>query len=407
MSANASRLGEQFFGRVGNLEKVGKDILSSLPQTGGILGWGISKLIGQERWERMIKGQGQILPTSEQLKELSQEVTKGYTKPKTKGEEHFQKYIEDVGSTIGGRPLNLRNIAVNNLGIPLASNVVQDVIEELGFGKNKGLIGKLGSWTFLSLLGNVNAPRYASDLMNQGRNGIPQNVNFNTPRLLNRLDNVDRNLLSADPRTALAREQIANIRRDLSNGQTSVRSLMNTYDGTNSAKRNRGLFDFNRDDKKFARKSIDNDLHAVKDEIIDSGINHPEAINSWKDGLQAWAVIHQSRNITNTIESWARGPYAKIIAGPTAALFGITSYGAIKAPLFAIPASIAIPSAYKSLQTGYRVLNDKNLSRYYWNSISAAQRENAAAFINNFLKIKDDLEKSPRSTVKNKSNRND
>lgn len=407
IATNASRIGEQVLGKVGNIEKMGKDVLSNFPVAGGLLGWGLHKLMGQERWEKMVRGQTgkeQMYPTSEQLKEFSQEATGGYTKPKTEGEEHFQKYIEDIGATIGpGRAFNMRNVAVNNLGIPVASNIVQDVIENLGFGKDKGLIGKLGTWTALSLLGNVNAPRYASDLMNQGRNGIPNNISFNTPRMMNRLDTVDRRLLSADPRTALARQTISSMRNDIANGQTSVRSLMTSYDGINAAKRNRGLFELTKSDREFAKRAINDVLHEVRDEIMDSGANYPQALQSWRDGIQAWAVIHQSRGITNTIDQWARGPYAKVLGGPAAALFGLGTYGGIKAPLIAGPAAVGVPAAYKGLQTAYRVWQDPRLSRYYWNAILEAQKENAPAFINNYNKLNKELEESPRSSKKNKS----
>jgi hypothetical protein len=409
ITANASRLGEQFFGRRGNLEKMGKDILSNMPELGGLLGYGLSELMGPAAWEKMVKGppgRQQTFPTSENLKELSQELTGGYTKPKTPGEEKFQGYTEDVGSTIGGaRNISARNIAVNNLGIPIAANAVKETIEGLGFGTDKATYTKLGVWTALSLLGNVNAPQFASQLMNQGRNGIPNQLPFNVPRLQQRMQAVSRApyMLHADPRTNLAREELANINRDLANGQTTVRSLMTTYDGVNAAKRNRGLFEFNRDDQNFARAAIDRVRNAVRDEIMDAGGQYPQALNSWRSGIQAWAVIHQSRGITNWIDGLARGPYAKLLSGPAAALFGVGSFGAYKSPLIAGPLSVATPLVYKTGQTAYRVWQDPNLSRYYWASIAAAQRENAPAFISNYNKLNKALEKSDTTKKKAKS----
>lgn len=406
---NASRVGEQILGKYGNTEKMTKDVLSNFPVSGGLLGLAISELVGPEKWEKMVKGetgQQQILPTSAQLKEMSVKGTKGYTEPKTKGEENFQKYVEDIGSTIGGsRAATARNVAINNVGIPAASNVVEDVVEGLGFGKDKAMVAKLGTWTALSLLGNVNAPEYASNLMNQGRNGIPNNLNANIPRLQNRLQQVANNphLLHADPRSALARQELAAIERDIANGQTSIRSLMTTYDGINAAKRNRDLFSLNRNDQAFARRAIDTVRDAVRDEIMDAGANHAGALNSWRSGIQAWAVIHQSRAMTNWIDGLARGPYGKTISGPAAGLFGVTTYGGVKAPLIAGPAATAIPAAYKAGQTAYRVWQDPNLSRYYWNAIGAAQRENLPTFLNNYNKLNKSLEKSDSTKKKSKS----
>lgn len=409
IASNASRIGELIAGRYGNLEKVGKSILSDLPQTGGILGWALSELVGPERWERMVKGapgQQQTLPTSEQLKELSIKGTKGYTAPKTEGEKKFQNVVEDIGSTIsGGRAATARNVAINNLGIPVAANAVENIVEHLGFGKDKATTAKLGTWLALSLAGNVNAPNYASDLMNQGRNGIPNNLQSNVPRFQQRLQQVanDPHLLHADPRSALARQELAAIERDVAAGQTSVRSLMTSYDGINAAKRNRDLFSLNRNDQAFARRAIDRVRNAVRDEIMDSGAAYPDALNSWRSGIQAWSVIHQSNAITNWVENLANGRYAKLLSGPAAGLFGVGSYAAFKAPLIAGPTATAIPGGYKAYQTAYRVWNDPNLARYYWNAIGNAQRENLPAFLNNYLKLDKGLKKSEPAKVKSKS----
>lgn len=408
IASNASRLGEQVLGRRGNLEKMGKDILTNFPQSGGILGYALSELMGPERWERMVrgpKGQEQLLPTSEQLKELSSKATGGYTEPKTSGEKKLQELTEDIGSTLSRRgPITPRNVLVNNLGIPAASNIVKNVVEDLGFGSDKATYSKLGTWLALSLAGNVNAPQYASQLMNEGRNGIPVTLPINVQRLQQRLQNVANSpyLLHADPRSALARQEIAAIQNDLANGQTTVRSLMTTYDGVNAAKRSRGLFELNRDDQNFARHSIDLVRDAVREEIMQSGANFPNALNSWQNGIQAWSVIHRSRALTNWVESLAKGPYSKMITGPAAALFGVASYGGIKAPLIAGSASVATPIAYKSMQTAYRVWQDPNLANYYWRAIGAAQQENIPAFINNYNKLNKSLKESEPSQKKAK-----
>lgn len=390
IASNASRIGEQVLGRVGNLEKFGTDVLANFPKTGGILGWAISELMGPEKWEKMIRGKGQTFPTSEEIKEFSQKASKGYTKPKTKGEEKFQGLTEDVGAMIGpGRVPTARNIAINNLGIPVASNAVKEIVNELGFGESKANVAKLGAWTALSLLGNVNAPQYASELMNKGRNGVPNTLNVDIPRLQNRLQQVSKSplLLNSDPRSALARQEIEAIGKDLSNGQTSVRSMMTAYDGINAAKRNRGLFELTKGDQRFAKRAIDEVKNSIRDEIIDSSKAFPDAIKNWRSGIQAWSVIHQSRAMTNWIDGLAKGPYSKILQGPAAALFGVTTYGGIKAPIVALPASVAIPAGYKTAQTAYRVWQDPNLSKYYWKAILEAQRENAPAFISNYEKL--------------------
>lgn len=398
--ANTSRLGEQIAGRWGNIEKVGKDLLTSVPILGGPLGWAISELVGPEKWEQIVKGPAkqQMLPTSEDLKKVSQDLTGGYTKPKTPEEEKFQGYVEDIGASINRAAPNLgrtvgRNAAINNFAIPIASNVVKDVVEDLGFGKDKATYAKLGTWTMLSLLGNVNAPYYASQLMNQGRQGMPPSAVANIPRLENRLNQVESTLLNADPRNALARTQLNALRQDIARGQTSTRSLMQSYDGLNAAKRSKDLFGLPTGDKRFARNAINRVRDVLRDEIMDSGAAHPQALQDWRSGVEAWATIHQSRAITNWIEDTAQGPYSKILAGPAATLFGIGGYGAYKVPVIGLSGTAAAPAAYKSIQTAYRMWNSPDLANYYSQALMAAQQQNLPAFLNNYTKLNKKLEK--------------
>jgi len=414
-TANASRVAEQVLGRYGNVEKFAKDMLTSYPMLGGSVGWALSELMGPERWERMVKGppgQQQMLPTSQQLKEASHLISGGYTKAKTPGESKFQEFTEDVGALATGRnPANLTGasagnraaqITANKLLIPAAANVTKQVVSELGFGEDKANLAKMAIWLPLTLSANINAPGYASNLMNQGRNSIPANVNSNVPRFTQALDNVERTLLSSDPRTALARQTLNGLRNDLANGQTNVRSLMTMYDGVNAAKRNRGLFELGRGDQNFARRCIDRVRDAVRDEIIASSGNYPQAINDWQNGIRAWATIHRSNAIKNWVQDVAQGPYAKFLSGPAAALFGVGSYAGVKSPLVSATIGAALPATYKSGQTIYRMWNDPRLADYYWRAIGAATDENLPVFISNYQKLNKELEKSESSHPKSK-----
>jgi hypothetical protein len=407
LTSNASRIGEQWAGRFGNIEKFGKDVLSNFPTAGGVIGKAIHELIGPEKWESLIKGNSgrTILPTSEDFKDLSYQATNDYTKPKTQGEGKFQEFTQDVGAVLSGNaraPVNLRNPiaqkAINSLLIPAAANVSKNIVKDLGFGDTASDKVKMAVWLPLSLAFNVSAPAYASNLMNQGRQGLPNNLTANVPRFSQRLDAIERSplMLSTDPRTALARQTLNGIRNDVANGQTNAQSLMTMYDAVNAAKRNRGMFELSRGDQAFARRAINSVRDAVRDEIMDVGVNHPEAIQNWQNGIRAWSTIHQSNAISNWIQSSAKGPYAKILSGPAAALFGVGTYGAANSlPGFAsIGASGAIPATYKTGQALYRMWNDPNLANYYWRAISAAQEENLPSFAKNYNELNKKLEKS-------------
>jgi hypothetical protein len=283
---------------------------------------------------------------------------------------------------------------------PVVANVAKEITKEVGFGDDKANIVKTAVWLPMMLAGNVNGNQYASDLMNRGRQGIPNTVQMNVPRFTNRLNQVANSpmLLQSDPRTALARQVLGGLRQDLANGQTNSQSLFTMYDAVNAAKRNRGMFELGRGDQAFARRAIDQVRHAVRDEIMDVGANYPQAIRDWQNGVSAWATIHRSNTLSNWVQEQAKGPYAKILTGPAAALFGVTSYGAAKAPMVALPAAAAVPAAYKTGQVLYRMQQNQPLRNYYWNALHEAGEQNLPAFISNYVKLNKGLEKSIKST---------
>ena len=411
ISAIGSRVGEQLLGRTGNIEKFGKEFVTNHPSSLGVVGWALSELMGPERWERLVKGpkgRQQIFPTSEQLKEASQELTGGYTKPKTPGEEKLQEKVEDIASTITGRTIRtptLRNIGLNNIVTPIAAGITKDIVKDLGFSEEKSNLAKMAVWFPMSLAFNVNAQQYASNLMNQGRNGFNQNLQVSIPRYQNDLNRVSRNMLQGDPGSALAQQQIAGIRNDLASGQTTIRNLLTRYDAINRAKRSKDLFALNKTDKIAAIGNINQVRDVVRNEIQQLGQSNPQSLQSWQNGVQAWATIHRSKSISNWIESIAKGPYAKLALAPGAALFGIGSLGAVKAPLIAAPLAAASGSSYKTGQILYRMYNDPNLRNYYWEAISAAQMQNIPAFIHNYEKLNKKLEESSSANPKQKSKR--
>ena len=380
---------------------------------GGLIGWGISSLVGPEHWENLVKGKPgrrQTLPTSEDLQEISEDLTGGYTKPHSEGEEHFQKYVKDVAAMFTGRrggnpiqrtrPQRIGYEAFNKVVTPVVANATKDIVEGLGFGEEKGNIAKLITWIPMTLAGHVNAPQYAAQLMNNGRNGIPANLQYNVPTMLNRLHQVEISLLTSDPRTQLARAQIPRIRNDIANGQTSVRSSMNMYDATNAAKRDAGMFQMNRADQRVARHSIDQVRDVIGDTIRDFQPQFPQAINDWQNGVMAFRTIHRSNAVSNFVRSIMKGPYAKLISGPAAALFGVGSYGAYTNPMVAGTAAVLGIAANQTGKVIYRMTTNETLRNYYFRAFQNAGEQNAQAFIQNYSKFKTENERLEAIEVK-------
>jgi hypothetical protein len=411
--SNTARLFENInpVARVGNMQELLQNVTSKIPETTGILGKALHSFMGQEKWDKMIYGNelSPKVPTSRDLKEVTDTLTGGYTKPKTKVEEGVQDFSSDVGSVIGagrftrnrlGMPeISRTRSLVNNLGIPAASNTAKAVVEDLGFGEDKANWTKLAAWTSLSLMNNVNASAYAANLMNRGRTAFSPLLGANIPRYQGNINTVSRQMLHGDPRSSLAQQQLNGIYNDIQNGQTSMRDLMNRYDAINAAKRDKGLFQLGRSDRRAAIRNIDTVRHAVRREIEELGQANPEALENWRNGVQAFAVIHQSNAMTNWIQSIAKGPYSKILTGPIAGLFGVSGYGAAKVPMVGLTASTITPALYKGGQVAYRVWNDPSLSRYYWEALNAARQQNQDVFIRKYDSLNKEYERKYKAEL--------
>jgi hypothetical protein len=397
VTRGASRVGEQVLGAYGNIEKFGKEALTAAPKYLGPVGDAIYDLVGEKGWEKIIKGSQpdtQMFPTSQRLKEVSEKVSGGLTTPQTKEEEKLDQFLEDVGSTINPRG---RLSLARNFTIPAAANAAKELADYIGLGDDAANKIKMAVWLPMMLSHNVNGPQHASNLMNEGRNGIPNTVQMNTQRFTTSLDNVERSLLTADPRTAVARQLLGGLRNDLANGQTSAQSLMTMYDAVNAAKRSRGMFELGRADRVFATRAVDQVRHAVRNELMQSAAAYPQALNSWQNGVRAWATVHRSNAITNWVQDQAKGPYGKSLAGPALGLFGVGSYKISQLPPI-VSAELGA-KAYalgKSAQILYRAIQDPTLARYYYGAISGAMQENLPAFLNNYNRLNKKLEEQPK-----------
>jgi hypothetical protein len=390
------RYAEGFLGRYGDAKQFVENFFSKNPKSLGLLGSSLHSLMGQEGWENMWKGsEGNPsnikIPTSRDLRDVTESLTGDYTKPKGKAEKYMQELASDYGS-LGTRLLNRTGVGrrgplVNNFGIPAAATAAKAAVEELGFGEDKGTWSKLASWTALSLLNNVNGRHFAANLMNEGRQAFGPHVSADIPRYTNRVNGVARNMLQGDPRSQLAQQQIAGINNDIQNGQNTMRDLMNRYDAINAAKRDRGLFGLNSTDRAAAVRNINQVRDVVRHEIEAIGAHNPQGLQAWQNGVQAFAVINQSERFSNLAQRWMEGPTSKTIA---AGLFG---KAALSEPALVGSAAVATGSAHKAGQIAYRVWNDPNLAHYYWESVNALREGNQSAFLKNINSLNKGYEK--------------
>ena len=95
-----------------------------------------------------------------------------------------------------------------------------------------------------------------------------------------------------------------------------------------------------------------------------------------------------------------KGPYAKLISGPAAALFGVGSYGAYTNPMVAGTAAVLGIAANQTGKVIYRMTTNETLRNYYFRAFQNAGEQNAQAFIKNYSKFKTENERLEAIEVK-------
>lgn len=391
-----SRGEEAVLGGPGELKKAGKSLAKQYPGAFGLIGWGLNQLMGQENWEKAVDvASGFDLPTIEDFRGITEEISGEYTKPKTKNEKRLQELSSDIGKTLNPftRLTRPATALMNHIVTPLTSNIVKESVEGMGFKEDKAEIAKGITTLVLSLGANVDARRFATDMINRGRQSLPNYLNANVQRYQARITQVRSQTLQNDPRTALTSSQILGMENDIANGQVSIQDLMTRYDALNAARTSRDLWALTPGNRAFAIRSINNLQNALRQEIMDVGRNHPEAIANWQQGMSSMRIIHQSQAISNWVQGQLQSPLGKGIGSATgiSALFGVKA-----APALAGATTGLAAGTYKSGQLIYRVMNDANLRRYYMEAISAAQAQNSVAFIKNYEKLESALKKSEK-----------
>lgn len=388
-----SRGEEAVLGGPGKLKNMGKSLFKKYPGAFGLIGWGLHNLMGQENWDKVIDvASGIDLPTPEDFRSLTELASGDYTKPRTKNEERAQQISSDIGTTLNPFTRITRPAVafMNHLVTPLASNIVKESVEGMGFKSDKAETAKALTTLVLSLGSNVDARRFATEMVNRGRNGLPNFLNANILRYQARMNQMQNRVLMNDPRTALTQSQINGINNDIANGQTSIQALMNRYNAISAARRDRGLWAMSAGDRRVAVNSINDLQNAVRQEILDIGRAYPEAIQNWQQGNAALRIIHQSNTITNWVQGQLSSPLGKGIGAATGAS---ALFGAKGVPALAGAATGAAAATYKSGQVLYRVMNNQNLRHYYFEAIAAAQAQNSVQFLKYYDKLDKALSK--------------
>ena len=332
------------------------------------------------------------LPGSEKLREFSEGITKGYTKPKNEFEEQMGEVFQDIaGFAIPGAK---HYSFARNLGIPIVANLAKEGIKYFGGSEQTQAASKIGSMVILDLLshrkGLGSAKQYASSLFQQAEEALPKGVSIKASNLETSLDALEKTLRAGGerPSTGDALKKIGEIRGKIKNGKIDLKEMTAFRPAINEIIDQYKGFDIAVKPK--IREKIIHNLNQVKRSVIKSAEEYgehfnPEYAKLSKAANESYAAVEQSNKIANFIQKHAS---SKIKSAGLKTLLGLGATGAIGgttalAGLGIGGAATAAGSlGYKSFKTILR-MKSPVLRKHYFKILEGAAKGNSGQVVKN------------------------
>lgn len=336
------------------------------------------------------------LPTSSSLREKSEKLSQGYTKPKNEFEEKSGEVLQDIASFMlpGSGKYNL----VRNIGIPIVANLVKEGAKYTG-NEKLAEAAKIGTMVVLDLMHHKGsgAKKYAGNLFNESEKLIPEGATISSPKLEKSLVNLEKSLSSGGsaPSKEKALKKISEIQSKMNKGEIEVKELIDFRKNINEIKSELGGFEIQLP-KHIKKKAIAN-LDLVKNQVIKyldeyGSTTNPEFNKLNRSANEAWGAYENSDKIATFIKKSAKG-IAKSPA--TKSLLGLSGLsGAVMYPAIAAKASLtAIPlyAGYESYKILHQVMKSPTLRKFYGNILKGAASGNAAQVSKNIKALDNDL----------------
>jgi hypothetical protein len=339
------------------------------------------------------------LPTSEKLREFTEQASQGYLEPQNEFESRVGELQQDITSmmTPGSNVYSL----ARNIGIPVVANLVKEGINIAG-GDKIGTGAKIGTMIILDLISQRRggAKKYASKLFEEGDKLVPKGEKAFLPHFETYLKTLEKTMESGGsrPSTSEPLKKIRELLERSKNGEIEVRELMDFRQAINEIKDSMGGYNVEVPPK-IKRKIIFN-LDQVKGEVIKGldeygKLKNPKFRELNKAANESWAAIEQSDKmatfIKKTVKDSIKNPGVKHILGLGGAGYGIVAHGATIAKASAV-AAIPLYAGYQTYKVLHQIIKSPTLRRYYGNVLKGAASGNASQVLINAKALDKELE---------------
>ncbi len=338
-----------------------------------------------------------LLPTSKKLREVSENLSQGYTKPKNQFEEDVGELISDFTSM--ALPGSGHYSFARNIGIPVVGNLIKQGLRYSNADDKKQAYGKVGTMVALDLLSRRSggSKAYVNSLYKKADESIPKGLSIDAIGLEKSLNNLEKTLSQggSKPTTKKSLEKIFEIKKDIKNNKIDAKNLAAYRPSINEAIEELGGFQLEVP-KKLKPLAIRN-LNQVKGEIIKTLEQYgekfnPEFLKYNRAANESYAAIQNSNKIANLLHD--KIPYAPK-SKAVQALFSYAPYAGAAAlstvsPLTAAGATTGF-AGYQAFKVLHRVMNSPTLRKYYNNVLKEASAGNVPAATKNLKALDHNL----------------
>lgn len=336
------------------------------------------------------------LSGSEKLREISESISGGYTKPQSEFEEKGGEIMQDIAlfALPGAKTYSL----ARNIGIPIVANLAKEGLKFISGDEKKASYAKMGTMIALDLISHKKglgggAKEFAGNLFREAEEALPKGQSIKATGLENALNRLESTLTMGGerPSTKDALKKVSEIRSEIKNGKIDVKRLAAYRPSINELIDSFGGFELQLP-KKIKAKAI-KELNQVKGDVIktldDYGRNfNPKFGKLHTSANEAWAAYENSNKIANFLKKHVgkglKSNSAKILLGIPGAGAAITS--ATMAPLATGTAALGaagLTGIYTGIKLLSRMKNSTTLRTHYNNILTGALKGNATQVIKN------------------------
>ena len=378
----ASRGAEQIVGAPGNIRDLAyatKDALTSLKEKSA-KNFGFPLPKEPESFKKFdeaipiaktVSGLLDYLPTSSKLKEKSQELTGGYTSPKTESERIGDELFENlVASALPGQgKANLwRNIAAPTIGV-----LGKEFVKQVGGSEKSQALTQIGLNLAIPLM-SANAKGYNNKLWSEVEKSAPTlSVNIANQRKEAQylLKNIETNRLGST-----GEKKVSEILKDFlyktSNGTMTGNQLVGFNKSLNNTRGDPALL--------TGGYTLLNDVSdIIKKSAKEFKKIAPDFYQQWKNANEVHGAIANSAYIANGIRKMSK----PLVSDGARALFGAATHAGAGV-LASVPPLFAI---YKGTQILNRVAQSPVLMKYYTNILKSSLRGNTVQMASSLEKL--------------------